>query len=107
MSLPRFCAPPPASRGPALVVRASTAVPPVQVPSGTRHVHNNNSTLRAAREKTVAGLPGVDTGVGRRCMSRQLHELPSLARQATKLPKRYTCRLHVGYAQVFLATSGA
>src|SRR5262249_32283286 len=99
--------PPRAWQGPALVVRASRAVQPVHVPSGIRHVLDNNSTVRATRGQAGEALPGVHSAAERMCRSVPPQEPHTLLSQSAMRPKRYACLLHVGYAQVSPGASEA
>src|SRR5262249_1399795 len=107
MSIPGHGVPPRASRCPGTAGSESGAARPVLVPSRTPPERNNSSTDHAIRGKAGEDFPGVHRAVERTCRSVPPQEPQDLSWLSARLPKRSTCLLYVGYAQVFLATSGA
>src|SRR5262249_37125706 len=92
-----FIRQPPADHG----ERRIHALPPkIQQPS------NNNAIVHAPREKAVASLPDVGRAAERACTPLPLRLRHSLSQQLAMRPRRSTCLLRVGYAQVSQAVSG-
>src|SRR5215813_4333772 len=95
---PSHGAPPGASQGPALAVRASRAVQPIHTPSGMRRVLDKHSTDHAAQGKAGEDYPGVHKGVERGCRLVPPQQQLALWWQSTMPLERSASLLLAGHA---------